>query len=108
MHSLEDSPCPVKLGLEVHRPYLERRRVRDAIPINAWALSLDELFVADSVDLVTMIDVIEHFEKDDAIELLRQSESVARRRAGTGAGARKASATALPGNPRSLWHLDTG
>jgi hypothetical protein len=80
MHSLEESRCPVRLGLDAHRPYLERRRVPEAIPINASALSLEDLFVPGSVDLVTMIDVIEHFEKHDALDLLRQSETVARRR----------------------------
>jgi hypothetical protein len=80
MHSLEASRCKVRIGLDAHRPYLEQRRVPGAVPINAPALSIEELFVAGAVDLVTMIDVIEHFEKDDALELLRQSESVARRR----------------------------
>ena len=79
MHSLEDSPCPVRIGLDAHRPYLEQRRVREAVPLNASALSLGELFVPDAVDLVTLIDVIEHFEKADARDLLRQSELVAHR-----------------------------
>lgn len=80
MHSLAESGIRVRLGLDAHRPYLEQRRVPGAVPINAPALSLEQLFVPGSVDLVTMIDVIEHFEKGDAFELLRQSESVARRR----------------------------
>ena len=80
MDSLATSPCRVKIGLDAHRPYLEHRRVADAVPVNADALSLRELFVADAVDLVTMIDVIEHFEKEDALDLLAQAEHVARRR----------------------------
>ncbi len=80
MHSLQESRCAVRLGLDAHRPYLESRKVPEAVPINASALSIEELFVPGAVDLVTMIDVIEHFEKDDALELLRQSESVAGRR----------------------------
>ena len=74
MHSLQESRCAVRLGLDAHRPYLESRKVPEAVPINASALSIEELFVPGAVDLVTMIDVIEHFEKDDALELLRQSE----------------------------------
>lgn len=80
MHSLERSPVPVKIGLDAHRPYLANRRVRDAVPVNAPASALSELFVPDAVDLVTAIDVIEHFELDAADELLRQAESVAARR----------------------------
>ena len=80
MDSLAGSPCEVKIGLDAHRPYLEHRRVTDAVPVHADALSLGKLFVPGAVDLVTMMDVIEHFPKDDALELLRQAETVAGRR----------------------------
>jgi hypothetical protein len=80
MHSLRDSPCTTRLGLDAHRPYLERRLVRDAVPINADALRIAELFVPGAVDLITMLDVIEHFDGGSACELLRQAESVAARR----------------------------
>lgn len=80
MRSLELMPCRVKLGLDAHRPYLERRTVPDAVPVNAAATELERLFVAGAVDLVTLIDVIEHFSADDAREVMRQAESVAARR----------------------------
>jgi hypothetical protein len=80
MRSLEDLPCPVKIGLDAHRPYLEHREVVDAVPINASALELERLFVPGAADLVTFIDVIEHFPPDEAREVLRQAEQVARRR----------------------------
>lgn len=80
MHSLEELPCAVKIGLEAHRPYLEHRRVPEAVPVNASALAIEDLFVPGSVDLVTMIDVLEHFDPGDAGSVLRQAESVARRR----------------------------
>jgi hypothetical protein len=80
MSSLELVDCPVKLGLDAHRPYLEARRAADAVPIHASATDLERLFVPGAVDLVTLIDVIEHFEPDVAREVLRQAESVAGRR----------------------------
>jgi hypothetical protein len=80
MSSLELEPCRVKLGLDAHRPYLEQRRVPDAVPVNASATELERLFVPGAVDLVTMIDVVEHFSPDDARDVLRQAESVAARR----------------------------
>jgi hypothetical protein len=80
MHSLRDSPCKTRIGLDAHRPYLEHRLVRDAVPIHADALRISELFVPQAVDLVTMLDVIEHFDEDAARELVRQVESVASRR----------------------------
>jgi len=80
MSSLELVGCPVKIGLDAHRPYLEHRRVRGAVPLNASATELERLFVPGAVDLITLIDVLEHFTPDEAREVLRQAESVARRR----------------------------
>jgi hypothetical protein len=80
MRSLGQLPCPVKIGLDAHRPYLTRREVTGAVPINANALEIERLFVPGAVDLVTLIDVLEHFPPEDAREVLRQVETVARRR----------------------------
>ncbi len=80
MRSLGELPCPVKIGLDAHRPYLTHREIAGAVPINAHALEIERLFVPGAVDLVTLIDVIEHFPPEDAVEVLRQAETVARRR----------------------------
>jgi hypothetical protein len=80
MRSLVEAPCRVRIGLDAHRPYLENRMVPDAVPINASALQLEELFVRDAVDLVTLMDVLEHFPTGEALDLLRQAEVVARTR----------------------------
>ena len=81
MSSLELVGCRVKLGVDPHRPYLKRRRVVDAVPSNAPADRLTSLFVPGAVDLVTLIDVLEHFASEDAVVVLRQAEAVAARRA---------------------------
>jgi hypothetical protein len=70
----------VRLGLDAHRAYLERRRDDRAVPIHASALDLDTLFPSGAVDLIQMIDVIEHFEVEDADALLEQAIRVAARR----------------------------
>ena len=80
MQSLELSPCRVKIGVEAHRPYLEHRTVAGAVPVNVDALGLSAIFVPGAVDLVTMMDVIEHLEPDDASEVLRQIEEIAAKR----------------------------
>jgi hypothetical protein len=80
MRHLAQIPCRTRLGLEPHRPYLETRVFHGAVPLNASGLELERLFVANAVDLVTLIDVIEHLTSEDARGLLRQAESVARRR----------------------------
>lgn len=80
MQSLEFSPCPVRIGVEAHRPYLENRTVRGPVPLNWDGRRLGELFVAGAVDLVTMMDVLEHLEPEDAVATLRQCEAVAAKR----------------------------
>jgi hypothetical protein len=80
MSSLELVRCKVRLGLDAHRPYLEQRRDRRAVPVNASALDLERLFVPGAVDLVTLIDVVEHFTPEDARAVLAQAETVAGRR----------------------------
>jgi len=80
MQSLVDVPCPVRIGLDAHRPYLEHRRVPGAIPVNASAVELERLFVPGAVDLVQLIDVIEHFDRADADRVLEQATRVAARR----------------------------
>lgn len=80
MQSLEFSRCRTRIGLEAHRPYLEHRTVRGPVPLNWDGRRLGELFVDDAVDLVTLMDVLEHLEPADAIATLRQCEAVAAKR----------------------------
>jgi hypothetical protein len=80
MRSLAPLPCGVKVGLDAHRPYLTSRIEINAVPIHAPVSALSRLFVPDAVDLVTMIDFIEHLDKDEAVTALNDAELVARRR----------------------------
>jgi hypothetical protein len=80
MRSLADLPCPVRIGLDAHRPYLEHREDAAAVPINASALEIDKLFIPGAVDLVQLTDVLEHFAPDEADRVLEQAARVARRR----------------------------
>jgi 2-polyprenyl-3-methyl-5-hydroxy-6-metoxy-1,4-benzoquinol methylase len=79
MDSLRRVACRVKIGLDAHRPYLENRHIRDAVPLNADARAVRDLFLPGSVDLVTMIDVIEHLPKPEAQQLLADAETIAAR-----------------------------
>jgi len=71
-----------RVGVEVHRPYLEKRlhvARRDILVINANATKLPELFIDKSIDGILMVDFIEHLPKDEAYTLLQQCEKVARK-----------------------------
>lgn len=76
--TLKAFPCPIKIGVDAHRPYLEQAKYgEDYIRLNFTAERLSELFLPKSLDSVTLIDVIEHFEKEVAWEVLRQAEAIA-------------------------------
>ena len=77
---------PARVGLEVHRPYLryaldkdEGKALKGIVPLNADARCLEDLFLPGSFDVVTCIDVIEHFHKEDAIWILEALEKIARK-----------------------------
>ena len=78
--TLKDFSCPIKIGVDAHRPYLEHTKDGGFIKINFTAERLSELFLPKSLDSVTLIDVIEHFEKGGALDVLRQVEEIAAKR----------------------------
>lgn len=79
--TLKDLSCPIKIGIDAHRPYLEHAKCGEQfIKINFMAERLRELFLPNSLDSVTLIDVIEHFEKDVAFHVLCQVEEIATKR----------------------------
>lgn len=81
--TIKDFCCPIKIGVDAHRPYLEHAKSKygeQFIKINFWAERLSELFLPKSLDSVTLIDVIEHFEKGVAWDVLRQAEGIAAKR----------------------------
>lgn len=73
--------CPIKVGVDAHRPYLENTKLGETfLKINFRAEGLRELFLPKSIDSVTLIDVIEHFEKEVAWDVLCQVEEIAAKR----------------------------
>ena len=79
--TLKDFSCPIKIGVDAHRPYLENAKSGEQfIKLNFMAERLNEIFLPNSMDSVTLIDVIEHFEKEVAFHVLRQVEEIAAKR----------------------------
>ena len=76
--TLKEFCCPFKIGVDAHRPYLENAELGEQfIRLNLTAERLSELFLPNSLDSVTLIDVIEHFDKEVAFDVLRQVEEIA-------------------------------
>jgi SAM-dependent methyltransferase len=73
--------CPIKIGVDAHRPYLEEAKNGEQfIKLNFTAERISELFLPNSLDSVMLIDMIEHLEKGVALDVLRQVEEIAVKR----------------------------
>ena len=79
MTFLRELPVQTRVGVDAHRPYLEHADRDGIVPLHLDARDLSGVFVDRSFDAVTLIDVIEHFEETDALQVLRQVEAIARR-----------------------------
>jgi SAM-dependent methyltransferase len=68
----------IRVGVDIWRPYLER--IDATVPfvtVNADAMRIDELFLPRSFDLVLVLDLIEHLDKRQALELISKAETIA-------------------------------
>ncbi len=76
--TLKELCCPFKIGVDAHRPYLENAESGEQfVKLNYEAERLSELFLPKTLDSVTLIDVIEHLDKEVGIDVLRQLEEIA-------------------------------
>lgn len=70
----------IRIGLDVYRPYLEKIDAKvPYVCINADAMDIDALFLPKSFDIVTLLDIVEHLEKSDALALIEKASTLARR-----------------------------
>lgn len=71
------------VALDIYEPYLEQARRQaerdDIIYMKHDARQLSDLFLPRSFDIVLLQDVIEHFEKHQALDVIAQAEAIARR-----------------------------
>jgi hypothetical protein len=72
--------APIKVGVEVHQPYLDHRHFDGFAMLNADARAVTHLFPDKSFDAVLLIDFIEHLEMSDALRLLRECQRIAAKR----------------------------
>lgn len=69
----------IRVGVDIYRPFLER--IEADVPylvVNADVRELDRLFLPRSFDLVLLLDILEHLEKEDALKVLAMAEEIAR------------------------------
>ena len=70
------------VGIDIHRPSIEeikKKKIHDEYKVGD-VLELSKIFKPKSFDVVLALDVIEHFEKDSAIKLIRSMDKIARKK----------------------------
>ena len=76
--TLKYFPCPIKIGIDAHIPYLEKAQQSTSfIPLKMEAQCVGEYFLPKSIDCISMIDVIEHLDKETGFNILQQAERIA-------------------------------
>ena len=69
----------LRVGVDIYRPFLEKIETDCTYAVvNADALDIGKLFLPRSFDLVLILDLVEHLEKKDSLELLNMAEEIAR------------------------------
>ena len=69
----------IRVGVDIYRPYLEK--IQADVPyvaLQADALDIGKLFLPRSFDLVLLLDIVEHLEKPQSLQLMEMAESIAR------------------------------
>lgn len=81
-HMIGSSPTPVRLGVEIHRPYVEiaAKKYPGVMFFNTDARVFVRSMLPRSIDLVIMTDFIEHFVMEQAQWLVNQAKNIARKR----------------------------
>ncbi len=64
------SSVPIKIGIEIWKPYIDRAIYHDCIKIHGNLKLYKDLLVSYELDTVMLIDILEHFEKEEAFKLI--------------------------------------
>lgn len=72
--------CPIHVGVDIYEEYF--KHIETDIPYVVMkhdVRKLNEIFVPKSFDLVIGLDIIEHLEKEESLDMIRQCEEIARK-----------------------------
>lgn len=73
-------PAQIRVGVDIYDEYF--KHIESDVPyvtVKYDVRKLNEIFMPKSFDLVIGCDIIEHLEKEEGFELLRQCEEIARK-----------------------------
>ena len=72
-------PAQIRVGVDIYEEYF--KHIEADVPyavVKYDVRKLNEIFVPKSFDLVIALDVIEHLEKEESLEMIRQCEKIAK------------------------------
>ena len=64
------SNVKTKIGIEIYKPYIDNAKFNECIKINGNILDYKNLLINQELDTVMMVDVLEHFNKETAYNLI--------------------------------------
>jgi len=73
-------PAQIRVGVDFYEKYFDH--IEADVPyvvIKHDVRNLRDIFVPNSFDLVIALDVVEHLEKDEALDMMKQCEEIARK-----------------------------
>ena len=73
--------CPLKVGVDIHRPHLEARRpAARLVPVCLDLRQLSQVFLPRTFAVVLLMDIIEHLPKEEGVALLNTASAIATHR----------------------------
>jgi len=73
-------PAQIRVGVDIHERYFEHIEADVPYVVLKYDVrKLREIFSLDSFDLVIGLDIVEHLEKEEALDMMRQAEEIARK-----------------------------
>jgi len=80
MTQSKDLNCKTMVGVDIWGQYLDALKNKfTVLKVNLSKEQLD-IFVDNSFDVVLLLDIVEHFDKSIAINLIKQAERIARKK----------------------------
>ena len=72
-------PAQVRVGVDIYDEYFKHIEIDVPYAVVKYDVrKLKDIFVPKSFDLVIALDIIEHLEKEESLELIRQCEEIAK------------------------------
>lgn len=73
-------PAQIRVGVDIYEKYFDH--IETDVPyvvVKYDVRKLNEIFVPNSFDMVIALDIVEHLEKEESMDMIKQCEKIARK-----------------------------